>query len=47
MSTNRSGVFRGCHVFDTHKASFHLDGANRIVGVESDTIKSKIFGETT
>ena len=43
MSKDRSGVFRGCHVFDTHKAKVHLDENNQIIWIESDKIRDRIF----
>lgn len=43
MSYNKAGTFRGCHIFDTHEASFHLDENNEIVWVECDKIKNWIF----
>ena len=39
METGRVWVFRGCHVFDTHEAIFHLDDTGKIVGLECKKIK--------
>ena len=45
MST-REWVFRWCHLFDTHKATFHLDESGWIVGLASDKITWILWSES-